>query len=209
MSIKNYHHGDLKKQMILKGLELLNEKGTDGFSLRKIAAMCDVSHTAPYKHFKDKHDLINEISNYVISEFDNSIINSLDKSLNPKDLMIEIGKSYIKFMVENSNYLKFLMFNDSLFSAKMVDGDILNSNSKSFNIFKDNAIKMFECYGIEKEEYTLNIITMWSVVQGVSVLVANKNIVLDCDYDILLDKILRNKLKLMIRGERLENSKLL
>ncbi|QJA07678.1 TetR/AcrR family transcriptional regulator [Romboutsia sp. CE17] len=196
MSIKNYHHGDLKKQMILKGLELLNEKGTDGFSLRKIAAMCDVSHTAPYKHFKDKHDLINEISNYVISEFDNSIINSLDKSLNPKDLMIEIGKSYIKFMVENSNYLKFLMFNDSLFSAKMVDGDILNSNSKSFNIFKDNAIKMFECYGIEKEEYTLNIITMWSVVQGVSVLVANKNIVLDCDYDILLDKILRNKLKL-------------
>ena len=55
---------------------------------------------------------------------------------------------------------------------------------------------MFECYGIEKEEYTLNIITMWSVVQGVSVLVANKNIVLDCDYDILLDKILRNKLKL-------------
>ena len=164
MSIKNYHHGDLKKQMILKGLELLNEKGTDGFSLRKIAAMCDVSHTAPYKHFKDKHDLINEISNYVISEFDNSIINSLDKSLNPKDLMIEIGKSYIKFMVENSNYLKFLMFNDSLFSAKMVDGDILNSNSKSFNIFKDNAIKMFECYGIEKEEYTLNIITMWSVV---------------------------------------------
>ena len=196
MSIKNYHHGDLKKQMILKGLELLNEKGTDGFSLRKIAAMCDVSHTAPYKHFKDKHDLINEISNYVISEFDNSIINSLDKSLNPKDLMIEIGKSYIKFMVENSNYLKFLMFNDSLFSAKMVDGDILNSNSKSFNIFKDNAIKMFEYYGIEKEEYTLNIITMWSIVQGISVLIANKNIVFDCDYDTLLENILKNKLKL-------------
>ena len=34
MEEKNYHHGDLKKQMILKGLELLNEKGIDGFSLR-------------------------------------------------------------------------------------------------------------------------------------------------------------------------------
>lgn len=49
MEEKNYHHGDLKKQMILKGLELLNEKGIDGFSLRKIASMCNVSHTAPYK----------------------------------------------------------------------------------------------------------------------------------------------------------------
>lgn len=127
----------------------------------------EVMFNVVFSYFKDKHDLINEISNYVINEFDNSIINSLDKSLNPKDLMIEIGKSYIKFMVENTNHLKFLMFNDSLFSVKMVDGDILNSNNKSFNIFKDNAIKMFECYGIEKEEYTLNIITMWSVVQGV------------------------------------------
>lgn len=196
MSTKSYHHGDLKKQMILKGLELLNEKGIDDFSLRKIASMCNVSHTAPYKHFKDKEQLIMEISNHVIQEFDNSIINSLDNSLNPKDVMIEIGKSYIKFMVENPNYLKFLIFNNSLFSAKLIDGDIVNSNSKSFNTFKENAIKMFEYYGIAKEEYTINIITMWSIVQGISVLIANKNIVLDSDYDILLENILKNKLKL-------------
>ena len=37
---KNYHHGDLKKQMILKGLELLNEKGIDGFSLSIMQLRC-------------------------------------------------------------------------------------------------------------------------------------------------------------------------
>ena len=40
MEEKNYHHGDLKKQMILKGLELLNEKGIDGFSLRIMQLRC-------------------------------------------------------------------------------------------------------------------------------------------------------------------------
>ena len=29
-----YHHGDLKKEMILKGIQLLNKDGYEGFSLR-------------------------------------------------------------------------------------------------------------------------------------------------------------------------------
>ena len=58
--------------------------------------MCNVSHTAPYKHFKDKDHLIKEIYTYVINEFDNSIINSLDNTLNPIDLMVEIGKGYVR-----------------------------------------------------------------------------------------------------------------
>lgn len=197
MSTNNYHHGDLKKQMILKGLELLNEKGIDEFSLRKVASMCNVSHTAPYKHFKDKEDLINQISKYVVDEFDNTLASSLTTTSNPIDVMVEIAKSYMKFMVENPNYLKFLMFNSNLFSAKLENKDLININSKSFNIFKESAIKMFEYSKVPKEEYTVNIITMWSIVQGVSTLIANKNIVIDSDYDELLEHILRNKLNLM------------
>ena len=79
-------------------------------------------------------------------------------------------------MVDNPNYLKFLMINNHLFSAKLENEDIVNSNSSAFNIFKDNAIKMFEYLKIPKEEYTINIITMWSIVQGMSSLIANKNI---------------------------------
>ena len=157
--------------------------------------MCNVSHTAPYKHFKDKDHLIKEIYTYVINEFDNSIINSLDNTLNPIDLMVEIGKGYVRFMVDNPNYLKFLMINNHLFSAKLENEDIVNSNSSAFNIFKDNAIKMFEYLKIPKEEYTINIITMSSIVQGMSSLIANKNIVTDCDYESIIENILKNKLK--------------
>jgi AcrR family transcriptional regulator len=42
--------------MIDAGIELINEKGADGFSLRKVAERCGVSHSAPYKHFKNKDD---------------------------------------------------------------------------------------------------------------------------------------------------------
>ena len=58
MAKDKYHHGTLKEDLINKGLELLNKEGFEGFSLRKVASMCGVSHTAPYKHFKDKYELI-------------------------------------------------------------------------------------------------------------------------------------------------------
>ncbi len=52
MASDTYHHGDLKESLIIEGLKLFNEEGADKFSLRKVAALCNVSHSAPYKHFK-------------------------------------------------------------------------------------------------------------------------------------------------------------
>lgn len=49
-----YHHGDLKESLIRTGLKLFNEKGIENFSIRKLAALYNVSHSAYYKHFKNK-----------------------------------------------------------------------------------------------------------------------------------------------------------
>ena len=58
MSDKKYHHGNLKIALIEAGIEMINECGEAGLSLRKVAAKCNVSQAAPYAHFKNKEDLI-------------------------------------------------------------------------------------------------------------------------------------------------------
>ena len=73
MKADKYHHGDLRESLIKTGLKLYNEEGAEKFSLRKVAALCNVSHAAPYKHFKSKEDLINAISEYVFCNFKNSL----------------------------------------------------------------------------------------------------------------------------------------
>lgn len=35
-----YHHGDLKKQLILVGIDIINQEGPEGLSLRKAAERC-------------------------------------------------------------------------------------------------------------------------------------------------------------------------
>ena len=51
-SKKSYHHGNLREELIEKGIEMINEAGEEKLSLRKVAKMCGVSNAAPYTYFK-------------------------------------------------------------------------------------------------------------------------------------------------------------
>ena len=66
---KNYHHGNLRNDLIEAGIEIVSEKGEKELSLRKIAAKCNVSQAAPYAHFQSKEELINAIQEYITDEF--------------------------------------------------------------------------------------------------------------------------------------------
>lgn len=196
MENTNYHHGDLKKSLIEMGLKLLNEKGVEGFSLRKVANMCNVSHSAPYNHFKNKEELIKEISLYVEEEFENTlkdIINNFED--NPKRKIIELGKKYVWFMVENPEYLKFLFLNNNSGSL-VVDGNKVNeTQSRAFSIFKECAIDYLVSLDIKKEEYIEDVIAMWAIVHGLAIMLSNKTLDYKGDYLLLVDKLLSDKLQ--------------
>ena len=54
---EKYHHGNLRQALVDAGKLLLIEKGINGLSLRETAKAAGVSHTAPYRHFKNKEEL--------------------------------------------------------------------------------------------------------------------------------------------------------
>ncbi len=55
---KPYHHGDLRKELLCAAREVLEECNIATLSLRAVAKKVGVSHTAPYRHFKDKEELL-------------------------------------------------------------------------------------------------------------------------------------------------------
>ena len=60
MSRKSYHHGNLKSALVDAVLSLISEKGPNGFSFAEAARRAGVSPAAPYRHFKDRDDLLVE-----------------------------------------------------------------------------------------------------------------------------------------------------
>ena len=58
LSKSAYHHGDLRAQLLAAVRDLVETHGPDGFSVSEAARRAGVSTAAPYKHFKDRHEIL-------------------------------------------------------------------------------------------------------------------------------------------------------
>jgi AcrR family transcriptional regulator len=195
MAKDTYHHGTLKEEMINKGLELLNKKGFEEFSLRKVASMCGVSHTAPYKHFKDKEELLKAISLEVSQAFKEALLQAVEHyPKEPKAQLIDMGKCYVKFMVENPEYLKFLFLTEHKDQTILKKDEIGHEEKTSFDVFKESAKFYLTSINIDEELHNLRTIAMWSIVHGISLLFANKVISCEEDYLEFVQKMLEDSI---------------
>lgn len=197
MSNENYHHENLKAELIKKGLKLLDEEGYENFSLRKVAKACSVSHTAPYRHFKSKDDLIMAIALEALHKFNQSLQEAVDKYPNDnKSQLTEIGYSYVKFFVENPEYLRLLFLSDLSKHFKNENYETLKNGEQSFRTFYDTI----ERYQAENHNSAagsstdLNALALscWGLVHGMAILIAKKDFSYDGDYLELVRKILWN-----------------
>ncbi len=179
-----YHHGDLKKEMMQKGVQLLNKEGYEGFSLRKLAAMCNVSHAAPYRHFKSKDELFQAINSEITTKFNEALVKDSDKYHdNPKIQMIEFCKNYISFMVENPDYFRYIFMSHHDLPIVFSSGDILfERRDHPFSVSKEYA-KEYYCrlYG-DEADWVSFILALWSQIQGLSLLLVNRTIEYKGDY---------------------------
>src|SRR5438270_1518785 len=59
---RGYHHGNLKEALLQAALGLIAEKGAAGFTFADAARVAGVSPAAPYRHFRDRDELLSSIA---------------------------------------------------------------------------------------------------------------------------------------------------
>ncbi len=102
----------VKEKLIIAGLTELELHGFADFSLRRVAAACNVSCAAPYKHFKDKEDFIGEIISYAdthwlkLSEQVMAVLGN-----NKQKQLIEMCIAFVNFCTGNSQFRSIFMMN--------------------------------------------------------------------------------------------------
>ena len=107
---------NLREDLILAGIQEINTHGIAGFSIRRVAEQCHVSCAAPYRHFKDKNDLIGAIIDYVNEQWAQRQDEVLAKcGPTSREQMIEICMNYIRFLMEKPFYRAVLMLKDDGF----------------------------------------------------------------------------------------------
>ena len=188
-----YHHGDLRNALIEEGIKMINTSGEDSLSMRKLAEKCGVSMAAPYAHFKNKEEMINAIKKFVEDAFTEYLEAAVNKCKDDvEEKIVALGIAYVSFFIDNPEYFTFL------FSRGYVHLN-LDFKSSDENIFmpykllKDLCKRYFDekKTGLSDYEKELEIIRIWSSVQGVTSVIFMKNVKWSHDWKKELKNIIR------------------
>ncbi|AIQ60778.1 TetR/AcrR family transcriptional regulator [Paenibacillus borealis] len=173
MTDKPYHHGNLRNELIEAGIKLINTDGINSFSLRKVAAECKVSHTAPYSHFKNIDELVSAMGEHVTEQFMESLCASVQGQEDSSDAISLLGQAYIDFFMEHPQYFQFLYYHSGI----VIDLDNYNSDSyPPFVLFRTTAYQMFQSAGLPEAEFSHQLIALWAMVHGIAALLTNNGV---------------------------------
>jgi AcrR family transcriptional regulator len=189
-----YHHGNLREALIEAGIRIMNESGEDALSLRKVASACNVSHAAPYAHFKDKDELVEAIKKSVMEQFMAELEDVVQSAPNAESALIGMGKRYVSFFRGNPDYFKFLFGRQNI-TAHLKIGAKTTDDYPPFVLLKETFLKYMKENGIKqsKKELEIGLLKTWASAHGLAAIACMSGVIPSFDWDEMLkgDELLR------------------
>lgn len=102
---RGYHHGNLKEALVRAALELIAQKGPAGFTFAEAARWAGVSPAAPYRHFRDRDELLADVARRGFELFADALAKSWDDGKpDPSAAFDRLGKAYLAFARSEAAY---------------------------------------------------------------------------------------------------------
>lgn len=166
-----YHHGNLREEVLEHSRKVLEKTGVSSLSLRDIASDLGVSHTAPYRHFPKKMDLLQALVAEGFRELANAMKRAWESSEDPLEKIRKAGEEYIYLLLNHPRRTE-LMFGGEIYHS----GDPI---SEDLRICGDEAyMGMFRIVEYGQNQMVLKksvptatlMMSFWSGVHGFAVL---------------------------------------
>ncbi|WP_333714878.1 TetR/AcrR family transcriptional regulator [Yoonia sp.] len=189
-----YHHGDLRSGLIEATRQLVEEKGPDGFSVSDACRLAGVSTAAPYKHFKDKAEMITEmVMEGMVRHRDNMVAALEGIPPGSPERIKALGREYVMFALTEPGLfrLKFGGFTDGCDDPRM--------QAVGEATFEIVLREVAQCIGETTitPEVRRRGFALWGFVHGLSFLLADPHLADmggGADLDLMLDEIAQRML---------------
>ena len=170
---KGYHHGDLRAALIEATRQLVEENGPDSFSVSDACRLAGVSTAAPYKHFKDKAEMLVAAVLEGMARHRNRMLAALEGLPDGSpDRITAIGMEYVNFALNEPAIfrLKFGGFTDRIVDLRLSEG-----GQQTFSIVLREVAK---CIGETEvtDEVRRRGFLLWSFVHGLSFILNDREL---------------------------------
>ena len=161
-----YHHGDLRAALMRAALALIAEHGVKGLALSDAARLAGVSVAAPYRHFKDKEDLLAEIAAEGFALFRDALAVASQKSQGDKVKgLAEMGAAYVEFAVQHRSHFK-VMWEGGISKAEYPK--VEQPAYQAFLLLRQAVIGLLPKAKPERQQALVS--AAWSLVHGYATL---------------------------------------
>jgi AcrR family transcriptional regulator len=169
---RGYHHGNLKEALLQAALDLIAQKGAAGFTFADAARMAGVSPAAPYRHFRDRDELMSAIAQRGFEQFEQVLTAAWDDGRPSTVAAFErVGKAYLAFAREEPAYYS-AMFESGL----PVDANptLMAASERAFAIIRAAAERLAALAppGVPRPPAMMMALHIWSMSHGVASLFA-------------------------------------
>ncbi|MFY7992353.1 MAG: TetR/AcrR family transcriptional regulator [Bacteriovoracaceae bacterium] len=164
-----------REKILETALVMLEKKGAHDLSLREIARKAKISTMAPYKHFKDKKDLIAVLCEDGFKQLAEEFKNVERKYLDPAQRFRMMSGAYADFVFKKQALAK-LMFGGFIDTEELENyPEVKCAGDECY----DHLIQMIE-YGqhhgyLQKGPVDAIAAIIWSTIHGFSMLWIEKN----------------------------------
>ena len=165
----NYHHGDLRHDLLKAATSLIRESGIEGLSLRKLANKVGVSRTAPYHHFKDKNELLCAIAEQGFKERIAKLESQYVEDNHPKkEQLRQYIFEYVQFAQQNPEIYE-LMFGRIIWKQQIANKNLKDAAYPSFQ-HQLEITKQWQSIGLldEKANSLRLSQVIWGTMHGIA-----------------------------------------
>jgi AcrR family transcriptional regulator len=167
---KDYHHGDLRNSLLAGAETLLRQRGAAAISLREVAKLAGVSHAAPYRHFRDKEELLQALATVGFKRLAQALRDSGAKyAHDPAAALLHGGETYVELAVQHPQMTQ-LMFGGVL-SKENRSLELAECGESAFEALLE-LVDLGLARGIYRNGDRMDTaLAAWSMMHGLSMLI--------------------------------------
>ena len=171
---KRYHHGNLRDALIIAAAQLIEEHASVDFAIVDAARRAGVSNAAPYRHFKDKHALLEAVSELGFLGLTETARGAAETfAPGSERRIIALGKAYIAFVMQHQAFYD-LMWGDM--SLRGIESSDMGIKTSGFYVLVDAVHQWCDAKNPGNFNALELSVKLWAMAHGLACLAMNRQL---------------------------------
>ena len=164
---RGYHHGNLKETLIRAALDLIARKGPSGVTFAEAARFAGVSPAAPYRHFRDRDELLDNVALRGFTLFEAALTRAWNDGQPDAFAAFErMGRAYLEFARTEPAYYS------AMFEAGVpldINQELREASERAFTAIRTAAERLVAQLPAARRPPALMVaLHVWAMAHGIA-----------------------------------------